>query len=59
MTPAQQKKAIKILKDIVDNSDEQNPNENGYCDHADTMEIRMLLIEIGAIPDRRKKGKSA
>lgn len=61
MTPAQQKRAIKILKGIVANDDEQNAGQAGYCDHEDTTEIRTLLIECGAMPDRReiKKGKKS
>lgn len=55
MTPAQQKKAIKILRGILDNDDKQNPGQSGYCDHSDTHEIRMLLLSCGAISDRRKK----
>lgn len=55
MTPAQQKKAIKILKGIVANDDEQNAGQTGYCDHEDTTEIRTLLIEVGVLPDRRQK----
>lgn len=55
MTLAQQRKAIKILKGIVANDDEQNAGQAGYCDHEDTHEIRMLLIQCSALPDRRKK----
>jgi hypothetical protein len=57
MTPAQQKRAVTILKGIVKNDDEQNPGQSGYCDHSDTHEIRMLLIECGALPDRREAKK--
>lgn len=57
MNKKQQSKAIKILKGIVAMADEQNANETGFCDHADTMEIRMLLIEVGALPDRREGKK--
>jgi hypothetical protein len=55
MTPAQQKKAISILKKIVLTADKETPNETGFCDHEDTLEIRILLIEIGAMKDRREK----
>ena len=53
-TIAQQQKMVKILKAQVKEADEQNPGQAGYCDHEDTHEIRMLLIECGAMPDRRK-----
>ena len=54
MTPKQQKAAIDILKRLVNEADEQNPGVCGYDDHEDTLEIRLLLIEIGALSDRRK-----
>lgn len=57
LTPAQQRKAISILKKQVENSDEQSPNETGFDDHDDTLEIRLLLIECGAMPDRRQAKK--
>lgn len=57
VTPAQQRKMISILKKQVEVADEQNPGVTGYDDHDDTMEIRLLLISIGAMPDRRKARK--
>ena len=52
MTPAQQKKALALLKQQVRQNDEAAGGEDNYPDnHA----IRMFLIEVGAIPDRRKK----
>jgi hypothetical protein len=59
MTAGQQRRAVKILKGIVKTDDEQNPGQSGYCDHSDTHEIRMLLIECGALPDRREAKKGA
>lgn len=56
MTPAQQRKAVKFLKEQL-RQDDQNPNDTGYNDHEDTMKLRVFLIEIGAIPDRRKANK--
>lgn len=54
MTPAQQKKAIAFLKAIVIDADKSNPDCTGFDNHEDNMELRCFLIEIGAIPDRRK-----
>lgn len=54
MTPAQQKKAITFLKAQLA-MDDTASNETGYNDHEDTMKLRVFLIGIGAIPDRRKK----
>ncbi len=55
MTPAQQKKAIKLIKDIVEANDR---NEGSYDDHDYNMVLRLFLIEVGAIPDRRKKSST-
>lgn len=55
MTPAQQKTAIKFIKDEVLSMDKSNPDETGYCNHEDVMEKRVFLIKVGALPDRRKK----
>lgn len=57
MTVEQQRRAIKILKGIVKTDDEQNAGQAGYCDHEDTTEIRVLLIDCGALPDRREKAR--
>ena len=54
MTLTQQKKAIAFLKEQL-RQDDQNPNDTGYNDHEDTVKLRCFLIEVGAIPDRRKK----
>lgn len=54
MTPAQQKKALKFLKDEVLSMDRSNHDETGYCNHEDVMKMRIFLIEVGAMPDRRK-----
>jgi hypothetical protein len=56
LTPAQQRKAVGFLKRQLAQDDEA-PNETGYCDHEETMKLRVFLIEIGAVPDRRKAGK--
>lgn len=56
MTPAQQKKALGFLKAIVTEADKQSGSDvTGYDDHSDTMKLRLFLIEVGALPDRRKK----
>lgn len=58
MTPAQQKKALGFLKEIVEEADEQSGSDaTGFDDHSDTTKLRLFLIEVGAMPDRRKKKK--
>lgn len=52
MTPAQQKKAITLLKEIVKQNDTAAGGEDN---HDGNHKIRLFLIGIKAIPDRRKK----
>lgn len=56
MTPAQERKAIGLLKERLKQDDEAF-DDTGYNNHEDTMRLRVFLIEIGAIEDRRKKRK--
>lgn len=56
MTPAQERKAITLLKERLKQDDEAF-DDTGYNNHEDTMRLRVFLIEIGAVPDRRAKGK--
>lgn len=56
MTPAQQKKALALLKQQVRQNDEAAGGEDN---HSDNHAMRMFLIDVGAIPDRRKKGGKA
>ena len=56
MSPAQQKKAIAFLKAQLE-CDDQAYGDTGYNDHPDTTKLRVFLIEIGAVQDRRKVKK--
>jgi hypothetical protein len=55
MTLPQQLRAVTFLKDIVLEADEQNPGQCGFDDDAGNHKMRMFLIEVGAMPDRREK----
>ena len=54
MTLVQQGIALGFLKESVDQADEQASGPLGYDDHVDTMKLRLFLIEVGHIPDRRE-----
>lgn len=57
MSPADQRKALKFLTDIVKDADKANPDCTGYDNNEDTMELRVFLMRVGALPDRRKGKK--
>lgn len=56
LSPAQQRKAVALLKERLKQDDEAF-DDTGYNNHEDTMRLRVFLIEIGAVPDRRKSRK--
>lgn len=56
ISPAQQRKAIALLKERLKQDDEAF-DDTGYNNHDDTMRLRVFLIEIGAVQDRRKRKK--
>lgn len=57
MSPKDQRQALQFLKDEVLAMDKSNPDDSGYCNYDDTNRIRVFLIKVGALPDRRKVGK--
>jgi hypothetical protein len=61
MTPAQQRKATRLLAKVLEARDFMDAGAaiDAEVDNNLTLDIRMFLIRLGAIPDRRKKGGTA
>lgn len=57
MTPAQQRRAITLLKRglVLKQAFDDGDSVSASADDAHTNDMRVFLIEVGAIQDRRKK----
>lgn len=59
MTPTQQKKAIAFLKKYLKFDETMEAGDSLSTEECEkhTTAVRVFLIEVGGIPDRRKAGK--